>query len=128
MNSLVFCLISNDLTPFCSNLTQNSQNQTYITLLKIITLSVILCLILRYTFCNMDNVQRENVMEQKHEFRLTACDLSKTLNMSVDTIYKIASRLPNDYRIIIQFGDRKIYRFRDDVIEFLTKGELSNGQ
>lgn len=60
-------------------------------------------------------------MEQKHEFRLTACDLSKTLN------YKIASRLPNDYRIIIQFGDRKIYRFRDDVIEFLTKGELNNG-
>lgn len=76
----------------------------------------------------MDNVQRENVMEQKHEFRLTACDLSKTLNMSVDTVYKIANRLPNDYRIIIQFGDRKIYRFRDDVIEFLTKGELSNGQ
>lgn len=67
-------------------------------------------------------------MEQKHEFRLTVCDLSKTLNMSVDTIYKIANRLPNDYRIIIQFGDRKIYRFRDDVIEFLTKGELSNGQ
>ena len=29
---------------------------------------------------------------------------------------------------IIQFGDRKIYRFRDDVIEFLTKGELNNGQ
>lgn len=48
--------------------------------------------------------------------------------MSVDTVYKIANRLPNDYRIIIQFGDRKIYRFRDDVIEFLTKGELSNGQ
>ena len=67
-------------------------------------------------------------MEQKHEFRLTACDLSKTLNMSVDTVYKIANRLTNDYRIIIQKKKKKIYRFRDDVIEFLTKGELSNGQ